>query len=109
MDALAVTPRELDELGHGGHELGAIGEAALLVELTAILDAPVPVGVGDVVLIVVDIHEDARLGTQVPQESFEICFERLLGLSPMVSSFMSGASSAGPINPSGFSKPGASV
>ena len=81
LDALvAFEPRELEELGERGHELGAVGEVVLLVELGAVLGAPVTVGVGEIVLAAINIHKNTRLGAQVVHELVVVERYRLLNL-----------------------------
>ena len=80
VQALAVAPRELGHLGKRRDQLGAIGEATLVVQLRAVLDAPVPIGMRDVVLIIIDVHKHASLGAQVVEELLEAQGYRLVSL-----------------------------
>lgn len=72
MQALAGNPRQLDDLADRVDQLRTVSKVALVVEGLAILNTPIAIGVRDVVLVIVDRHESARLGTQQLQKSFEI-------------------------------------
>ena len=60
---------------------------ALVVEGLAILNTPIAIGVRDVVLVIVDRHESARLGTQQLQKSFEIGLDDIFSLEHDVTSW----------------------
>ena len=64
MQALAGNPRQLDDLADRVDQLGAVSKVALIVEGLAILNTPIAIGVRDVVLVIVDRHESARLGNR---------------------------------------------
>ena len=53
---------------------------ALIVEGLAILNTPIAIGVRDVVLVIVDRHKSARLGTQQLQKSFEVGLDEISSL-----------------------------
>lgn len=80
VQALAADPRQLDDLADRVDQLGAVSKVALIVEGLAILNTPVPVGMRDVVLVIVDRHKSARLGTQQLQKSFEVSLDDISSL-----------------------------
>ena len=80
MQALAADPRQLDDLTDRVNQLGAVSKVALIVEGLAILNTPIAIGVRDVVLVIVDRHESARLGTQQLQKSFEVSLDDISSL-----------------------------
>ncbi len=80
MQALAGNPRQLDDLADRVDQLGAVSKVALVVEGLAILNTPIAIGVRDVVLVIVNRHESARLGTQQLQKSFEIGLDDISSL-----------------------------
>ena len=87
MQAFAGNPRQLDDLADRVDQLGAVSKVALIVEGLAILNTPIAIGVRDVVLVIVDLHESARLGTQQLQKSFEIGLDDISSLEHDVTSW----------------------
>ena len=87
VQALAADPRQLDDLADRVDQLGAVSKVALIVEGLAILNTPIAIGVRDVVLVVVDRHKSARLGTQQPQKSFEVGLDDISSLEHDVTSW----------------------
>lgn len=80
VQALAADPRQLDNLADRVDQLGAVSKVALIVEGLAILNTPIAIGVRDVVLVIVNRHESARLGTQQLQKSFEVGLDDISSL-----------------------------
>ena len=80
MQALAGNPRQLVDLADRVDQLGAVSKVALVVEGLAILNTPIAIGVRDVVLVIVNRHKSARLGTQQLQKSFEIGLDDISSL-----------------------------
>ena len=80
MQAFAANPRQLDDLAERVDQLGAVSKVALIVEGLAILNTPIAIGVRDLVLVIVNRHKSARLGTQQLQKSFEIGLDDISSL-----------------------------
>ena len=80
VQAFAADPRQLDDLADRVDQLGAVSKVALVVEGLAILNTPIAIGVRDVVLVIVNRHKSARLGTQQLQKSFEIGLDDISSL-----------------------------
>lgn len=87
MQALAGNPRQLDDLADRVDQLGAVSKVALVVEGLAILNTPIAIGVRDVVLVIVNRHKSARLGTQQLQKSFEVGLDDISSLEYDVTSW----------------------
>ena len=60
---------------------------ALIVEGLAILNTPIAIGVRDVVLVIINRHKSARLGTQQLQKSFEVGLDDISSLEHDVTSW----------------------
>lgn len=87
VQALAADPRQLDDLADRVDQLGAVSKATLIVEGLTVLNTPIAIGVRDVVLVIVDRHKSARLGTQQLQKSFEVGLDDISSLEHDVTSW----------------------